>query len=282
MQPFYRYLLVLSALVLLRPEPGASQVVGEYLGDEYLLYAETKQINQFFRRFNSEEDMKGRRLDPGNRDYRKAENRRKYIGMIVDKENPELLGNTLASFIDDVVGSPEPQFLDFYGNRWFAEVEARVRYEGRTQRAILFLSLEEENLGYKWVITNAYFHPFTKWFYNDSTAAGRFLHPMSHELDFMNLIKVFRDRENLEYYFDVDYKPDFRTLFLFEVKKGNLIFEAVESVKFHFFQVKDWYFEIREFNRSGANSGWLISSVSRIPENQKDLLLKFIQYENIR
>jgi hypothetical protein len=279
LRPFF---WLCAGLLLLQVYGAAAQVANEYLGDEYLLYAETKQINQFFRRFNCEEDMKGRRLENGDRDYRSPELRRQYIQMLIDQENRNIDSNTLAAFIRESTAGTPPQYLDFYGNRWFAEVEARVRYEGREQKAVLFLSLEEENQGYKWVITNVYFHPFSRWFYNDSTAAGRFLHPMSHELDFMNLIKVFRDRENLEYYFDVGYKPDLRTLFLYEVKKGNLVFEAVENVKFHFFQVRDWYFEIQEFNRPGANSGWLISNLTKIPESQKDMLLKFLYYENTR
>ena len=32
-----------------------AQNVGNYLGDEKFMYAETKQVNQFFRRFNCEE-----------------------------------------------------------------------------------------------------------------------------------------------------------------------------------------------------------------------------------
>ena len=33
------------------------QGIGKYLGDESFMYAETKQINQFFRRFNAEETL---------------------------------------------------------------------------------------------------------------------------------------------------------------------------------------------------------------------------------
>ena len=103
---------------------------------------------------------------------------------------------------------------------------------------------------------------------------------MSHELDFMNLIKVFKEPETVEYYFDETYKPDFKTLFLYEIKKGNMVFETVEKVSFHFFQLEDWYFQLQEFNRPGYNTGWLISNITRIPEEQKGMLLKYIYYEN--
>jgi hypothetical protein len=89
----------------------------------------------------------------------------------------------------------------------------------RSRTVVLFLELEKENLGIKWVINNVYFYPFTEIFYADSSAMKKFLHPMSHELDFMNLIKVFQEPETVEYYFDENFRPDFKTLFLYEVKK---------------------------------------------------------------
>jgi hypothetical protein len=259
---------------------GAAQDVGSYLGDEKFMYAETKQINQFFRRFNSEEDLEGKRLYSGNPDYRNPEFRANYIQMLFDKQNRDITDRTKKDFIDAMTNSSNPSFLDYYGGRWFAEVDTKFMYKGQSRTVVLFLELERENDGIKWVINNVYFYPFTEIFYNDSTALAKFLHPMSHELDFMNLIKVFNEPETVEYYFDEEYKPDFKTLFLYEIKNGNMVFETVQKVSFHFFQIRDWYFQLEEFNRPGYNTGWLISNISRIPEDQKGMLLKYIYYEN--
>jgi hypothetical protein len=259
---------------------GTAQDIGSYLGDESFFYAETKQINQFFRRFNSEEDLDGKRLYEGNLNYRNKEFRSNYIKMLFDRQNENVPENLKGEFISDVIQETNPSFLDYYGGRWFAEVDTKFTYNGQSRTVVLFLELEKENLGIKWVINNVYFYPFTKIFYTDSTAISKFLHPMSHELDFMNLIKVFNDPTTVEYYFDEEYKPDFKTLFLYEIKKGNLVFETVENVSFHFFQLEDWYFQLKEFNRQGYNTGWLISNLSKIPEDQKDKLLKYIYYEN--
>jgi len=257
-----------------------AQEIGNYLGDEKFMYAETKQINQFFRRFNSEEDLEGKRLYDGDPHYRDQEFRSNYIQMLFDRENTKIAESTKEEFIDEVTTGSAPEFLDYYGGRWFAEVDTKFIYNGQSRTVVLFLELEKENLGIKWVINNVYFYPFTKIFYMDSSAMSKFLHPMSHEIDFMNLIKVFNEPETVEYYFDEDYKPDFKTLFLYEVKKGTMKFETIEKVSFHFFQLNDWYFELQEFNRPGYNTGWLISNLSRIPEDQKGMLLKYIYYEN--
>lgn len=257
-----------------------AQDIGSYLGDESFMYAETKQINQFFRRFNAEEDLEGRRLYEGNPDFRNKTIRSNFIKMLFDRQDQNISNRLKEDFIDEMTNEDNASFLDYYGARWFAEVDTKFTYKGQTRTVVLFLELEKENLGIKWVINNVYFYPFSKLFYTDSTALTKFLHPMSHELDFMNLIKVFSEPETVEYYFEDEFKPDFKTLFLYELKKGNLIFETVEKVSFHFFQLNNWYFQIKEFNRSGYNTGWLISNLSKIPEDQKDMLLKYIYYEN--
>ncbi|MCK5705264.1 MAG: hypothetical protein KAI29_29135, partial [Cyclobacteriaceae bacterium] len=195
----------------------SAQDIGSYLGDESFMYAETKQINQFFRRFNSEEDLKGKRLYEGNPNYRSKEFRSNYIKMLFDREDENITEDIKKEFINKVVDEANPSFLDYYGGRWFAEVDTKFTYQGQSRTVVLFLELEKENLGIKWVINNVYFYPFSKLFFTDSTAFVKFLHPMSHELDFMNLIKVFKEPETVEYYFDEDFKPDFRTLFLYEI-----------------------------------------------------------------
>jgi hypothetical protein len=64
------------------------------------------------------------------------------------------------------------------------------------------------------------------------------------------------------------------------MRKGNLKFKSVEEMKFHFFQINGWYFELSEFNRPGYNSGWLISSLVKVNnEAEKTLLKKHLFYE---
>lgn len=246
--------------------------------EESTLYAQTKQVNQFFRRFNNEEDRFGKRLNAGDPGYRDPEFRKVYLNMLFDGESPFIQQSLKEEFIADICKESDPVFLDFHGKDWFAELSTTFAYNNKTpENPILFLQLEHENKGYKWVITNVYFDKFLKYFNKgDADVVKRsFLHPMSHELDFMNLYKVFRDVKYSEYYADKDFKPDYKTLMFYEIKKGNLIFESVGELKFHFFQVDGWYFEVSYFNRSGGNSGWLISKIYRISSNEKEELIQF-------
>ena len=254
-----------------------AQVINEYLGDESVLYAETKQVNQFFRRFNCEEGLEGNRFYPGDSLYHNPSLRNEYLDILFDEQNPSLTESLKKKFMRDV----QRTYLEFHGGEWFAEVSTSFMYKGQETTVTLFLELEEAEVGSKWVFTNVYFEPFTQVFEPKPSAgnAPPFIHPLSHELDFMNLIKIFRNEKNVEKYASQGYKPDYLTLFLYELKKGNLAFKTVKKVRFHFFQIEGWYFELEEFMRSGYNRGWLISEMTEIPPGKKDILLKYIYHQ---
>ncbi len=282
-QPFLRSFLWLLTLSLGNFWGSAdlqAQWLGEYLGDESVLYAETKQVNQFFRRFNCEESPRGKRYYPGDSLYHDQALRKEYLNLLFDRENPALDSRLRAQFIRSVMDGRTPQYLDFHGGQWFAEVNTTFLYKGQKKALTLFMNLEEDTVGSKWVFNNVYFEPFAQAFQDPHTSQPPdFLHPLSHELDFMNLIKVFRNENNPEKFMLKGYQPDFLTLFLYEYHKGNLQFQTVNKVKFHFFQIEDWYFELSEVRREGGNRGWLITQMTEIPEGKKEILLKYIYHQ---
>lgn len=255
----------------------AQNSLGSFTGDENDLYAQTKQVNQFFRRFNNEEDRLGNRYYPGDSAYRGSAFRKVYLNMVFDQSSPFIKEADREEFISKVLDSDNPYFLDFHGDLWFAELATTFTFYKQKENPILFLQLEHENLGYKWVITNVYFDKFLKHFNKGETdkISKAFLHPMSHELDFMNIYKIFKDVKYSEYYADKNFKPDYKTLLFYEVKMGNMQFVEAGKLKFHFFQVDGWYFEVTYFNRQGNNSGWLISKLYKISDTEKEQLLQF-------
>ena len=256
-----------------------AQLVGE-MDDESKLYAQTKLVNQFFRRFNGEEDEKGERYYPNDKGYQSIKLRKKYIGILFDESNKGISSDLKAQFGKTVLDKTKPAFLDFHGGNWFAEVHTTFAMNGKDQPVILFMELENAQLGSKWVINKIHSDLFASSFVRDTTKVGRFIHPMSHELDFMNLRKAFDRSDSIAQFASKRFIPDHLSVFLYEVKKGNLKFKTVNEVKFHFFQVDGWYFELSEQNRSGYNTGWLISNLVKInSEADKNVLRKFLYYE---
>ena len=274
-----RICLLFAVSFLLLNTPLRAQVVGE-MEDESRLYAESKQVNQFFRRFNGEEDERGNRFYPGDKQYRSEKLRKQYLRILFDESNLDISGDLKMSFVKDVLDKPEASILNFHGGNWFSELHTTFTMNGVSQSVVLFMELEKHRLGTRWVIQKVHADMFEPYFRVDTIKVGKFLHPMSHELDFMNIRKAFDKKDSINQYIVKRFVPDHLSLFLYEVKRGNLKFKTVNEVKFHFFQVDGWYFGISEFNRPGYNTGWLISNLVRLNKpSDKDLLRKFLYYE---
>ena len=247
--------------------------------DEDKFLARTKQVNQFFRRFNGEEDVEGNRLYQGDKAYRSVKLRREYLRILFDEQSKSISPDLMKEFISYVTERKDPHFLNFHGPDWTAQVDVEFNYEGKKQNGIMFMKLEKAGLGYKWVIDNVYFHPFEEFFIADTSYTKKFLHPMSHEIEFMNLRKIFEDKDSLQQYFIKGYKPDQMSLFLYEAGKGHLKFVTVRDVKFHFFQIPHWYFELSFVNRGGYNSGWMITNLVKYKPEEEAMLRSYIYYE---
>ncbi len=266
---------IISLLILISSVANAQSYNG-FSEDESNLYAMNKQVGQFVNRFNMEEDKFGKRLSSSNNLYRNNEVRKKLLPAMFDSYNPRTSGNLKKYFISDVTNTDTPVYLNFLDQDWYAEVSATFTVNGKEENLILFLTLEEENLGSKWILSNVYFKNFNLMFpIPDSIEQSlHFLHPQSHELDFMNLRKALEDQEYVELYASTNYSPDFLTLFFYLMKTNQIKFKKIDAVKFHFFQIKNWYFELSYFNRDDSNSGWLISNLIYIKEVDKIDLIR--------
>ena len=242
---------------------------------EEALYASTKQLNQFFRRFNGEEDEKGNRYYPKDKKYRDEGLRKKYLPILFNYETGDISEKLARNFVKDMVDKSDPVFLGLRSENYYAEVTAVFDYKGKKTSLLLFMEIQPQRDGYEWVITDVSFDEYTRYFDKDTTGSKPFIHPMSHELEFMNLKKAFSNGP-AESYTPDGFEPDFLTLFLYDVNKGNLVFRTIRNVRFHFFGVKDWYFEISKFNRTGNNTGWLISNLVKVNAMEKRQLKQYI------
>jgi hypothetical protein len=250
------------------------------LDDESDFYAETKQLNQFFRRFNAEESLRGDRYYPGDSAYRDIGLRKKYLIQLFDKENPLVTQDIKDAFIATLCDEDSVRWLDFHGGNWFSQVETLFKFRGQDIPVRLYMRLEQAAVGSKWVITKAFVPEFDSLFTRPvSSRPDSFLHPLSHELEFMNLGKVFKKQGSMLPFLAKNRNADHLTLLLYFMEQGEMRFRAVEEVHFHFFQIPGWYFEVAQFNRPSFNKGWLISKLTQIDEDKKDVLKAYIEEE---
>jgi hypothetical protein len=260
-----------------------SIVSGQGLGspgtikDDGRFAASTKQVNQFFRRFNAEESIDGSiRFYPGDSLYHHVPLRQGFLQILFDNQTSTISSELKSEFVKTVLSTNYPQYINFHKEGWIAEVEAEFIFKGKRESTTLILKLQPERMGYEWVIDEVVFPPFKNLFNKPVGTEKDFLHPLSHELGFMNLRKAFQDSQLPEAYTETSFKPDYLTLFLYEMKQNNIRFETVKDVKFHFFQIDGWYFEVNQFNRPGFNTGWLISNLVKLNKGDKETILKYI------
>ncbi|MGW8122975.1 hypothetical protein ACV07N_09990 [Roseivirga echinicomitans] len=253
-----------------------AQIVGENYAIEQQLIASTKQLNQFFKRFNGEEDVKGRTFESDDKQYRSEKLRKKYLSILFDGEDTDITTETKLNFIERVTREDKPEFLNLHSKGWFAVVNTTFLYKGQQMPLVLYMKVQQEGLGYEWVIADIAFDPYKTMFDKQRGETKVFLHPMSHELDFMNLRKALLKGGVPESYTPADFEPDLLTVFLYEVKMGILQFQTVNRMNYHFFSIDGWYFSLTNFNRANDNSGWLISDLLQINASQKEDLLKII------
>jgi len=191
------------------------------------------------------------------------------------------------SFIADVSDSLRPQFVKFHNKEWYAYINCTVMYEGKKRYLDLVLKVERtKNGASKWVIVSA-MAPFlnytpkydsTRMFIpkyhgvdlRDSTYEKiKFLHPMSHGIDFMNLDEVFTGTEDFKQYLWTGDLSEEVTTLLEKLKTPGLKYVQVNKVSYHFLQLRDWIMVIEYFNRGSNNSGWLISNIYRAGPPEK-------------
>jgi hypothetical protein len=246
---------------------------------ENKLTAHTKQLGQFIRRFNGEEDKTGKRLYEGEKFYRDKVLRENYLSTLFDNNNITITNDSKKKFINYIT-EKNLSFLDLHDDKWFAELSTTFKYKGKEETVTLYLKFEQKDLGWQWVISGVYSKSLVSFADRKNLKAIDTLHPMSHEIDFMNLAKVFQKPESIVSYTRKDYQVDLLTVFITLVKQKQFEYVSTEALKYNFFQIDNYYFQVSEFTRDELNAGWLISNLISIPEGEKEQFIKLIRHEN--
>lgn len=188
---------------------------------------------------------------------------------LFDRESVPRIGREeVTRFILEVTDPKHPFTLDFYQNNWFAEVQCNIVYEGKPQELTLVLSNiapDKQVQRSSWVL----FGCKAPFFALENNSEKRGINPGSHEIGFINLQQAFSDKNQVTALPPVQYKPDDISLLLYALKKGEITFQHVKQVKYHFLQVPGWIFSIDYLKRNTTPSGWMITSLTRADENMK-------------
>lgn len=94
--------------------------------------------------------------------------------------------------------------------------------------------------------------------------------PVDHETHFVSLEDFFLlNKELIPSLRSKGYVVDELSLLMGLSMAGDIQFEHVENLKFHFFEVPGYVFSVEEIGRDGYNTGWLITRFEKMDENGK-------------
>lgn len=251
---------------------------------------EVKSIDDFIDRFNLRTDTEF--MEYLSSHYpEEALDRRRVILSLFNNRNRNFAGNPeIKRFIDEVTDSIKPYRIHFTDYEWYAMLECSVSYQKKTESLHLILKFERsQKKSTKWSIVSAS-AVFLAGAQNRAevleelenayvlsrkdSSRSRFLHPVSHAFDFMNVDQAFADPKRFrDYFFRGQYSPELLQLAEL-VEKGKIHFVQVNDISYHFLQIPGWIFIVDYFNRDDRNSGWLINSLMKANSSLK---LKYIK-----
>lgn len=270
-------IIIILILGIISIHSSVGQLTDEMKETEEMLRASNKQMNQFFRRFNGEEDENGKRFYANDKKFRDPSLRKKYLPSLFDRQTSQIDPDVAKIFVKEVSDKKTSIFLDHHTDDWFAEVSTTFKFKGKEISGLLYMRMQRQGQGYEWIIEDVAFDQFQQYFNKDTSENKKFMHPLSHELDFMTLRKALQNTKHSEQFTGRKFAPDFLSIFLYEINQGNLKFISVKNTKFHFFAIDGYYFSLANYNRSGYNSGWLISSLIKLNgANQKQQMKDYI------
>lgn len=237
---------------------------------------EVKTIDEFIERFNNDQFTLVRQYleKSGNK---KKMTRVDLIKTLFNYTDPVWDKDVASQFLKEVCDTTKEKFLDFYSEDWFALAECQVRYKGTSRRVFIALQVvvSDRTGAAKWVICGAR-APFLD--FSRKVDSRKFLNPISHATDFMGLKKAMEDKQFVRNYLSDRFKESHLNKFLAEIASGDIQFEQINSITYHFLSLENWLFTVKEYIRPGKNSGWLIQSLSRQTKAEKDEYIRNVLY----
>jgi len=230
---------------------------------EKLFIYKVKQIDEFFERFNDDTASFIRRLYQ-TRGVTFKIDRPALIKSLFNYETRSWPNGAIDSFTKKAMGTST---VTYCGDDWFAEVVCQFEYNNSTVEIPVILRTDTDPYKRsKWMITGVrqtlFRSAVASPVYTKTGGPLKFISPASHGNDFIELIKVFGDKQNLSAYFDQSFfQKNNATGFYNAVLKNQLKFLSVKEIRYHFLQVNNYIFTVQYFERNSLNAGWLINSL---------------------
>lgn len=236
--------------------------------------AQVKSIDEFISRFNGKEKRDDVEVQYSNRES----NILLLFNLAQFKSKSDTLFIEAQSFAKSVV--EDSVFVNYEDSCWYAKVTCNGNLGGKIIDFNIYLLVQQRGTYmYKWVIANVDGDIFKT--SRSLKHKELYISPNDHEQSFISLSHVVNEAHRyIDDYALTGYIPDELSVFLTLVRCGLLKVNYVTDVEFVFFQVPDYKFSVKLFERESKNAGWLISSVSKYESSDKDEILRILYHKS--
>ena len=242
-----RSIVILSLLLFFLPSMNAQKFV---MDDDFIdNYAfKVKQISEFMSRFNLEMCVITPEQDSLWRVYNRV--------LLFDRETYETNQHKADSLIRMI--EKDTIQLQYSDTTWTAYAKCRVSYMGKEDSILLALKpeLRGKNM-YKWVIVEASGDILS--LPSKTHSEHFYISPVDNELNFISLSQITKNNtNNIMQYAGSKCELDGLSVFYTMIYTKQLRILNVQELTYHFDLPHKHSFDVRYFNRTSKNSGWLI------------------------
>jgi len=229
---------------------------------------EVKTIDEFIERFNNDQYTLIRQYLETNFP-KKTFTRYDLVRTLFNYEEPLWDKGLAAEFVSTICDTTKEKFLDFYSDTWYAQAECLVKYKGIPKKVTITLQVfvSDRTGAAKWVVVGAR-APFLD--FSKRLDSKKFLNPISHATDFIGLKRAMEDKMFVRNYLTEKFKESHLNKYLAAVATGDIVFQQINQVTYHFLSLDNWLFTAKEYTRPGRNSGWLIQTLSKRTNAEKE------------
>ena len=273
-----RIFCVAFFFLLIYSELKAQQGTPDPLTENFVFSIQT--IDDFFDRFNFEPSTPAFQYYKDNYPTLSLD-RKTIIFSLFDLKNSTCKNEDINNFASDFE-SDSASKLCYNKPGWYSVLHCKVIYKKKRRIIDLIMQIDsihmrKNSVGYKWSLRSVkagFIHGLDSLDSNDTShvtappKSKAFLQPMSHAIDFMNIDDIFRKKMTREYFAKQASSAELDTL-VNMIDQGRLKFVQVDSISYHLLQLPGWIVEVKCINRQDNNSGWLISRLMPVDENEK-------------
>lgn len=249
-----RVLLIIIAFLSLPSATVLSQRIGQKDPIPQELIIQVKNIHDFIGRFNFELDPSG---EPLSNEFKSKYNRGQLLETLFNKgDTMRKLNQLELQFINDVMSSNKKMLKD---TNLFTKLSCLFEYDKDTLPIDLLLQYTYDgDNAYRWAIVKVNSKRLNLF---GSTNISEYIPPNNDEIGFSRLEQALKGNMSPISLAPNHYKYDQLSTYLFLLEEGLLVFRESTDMKYIYKGIDGWEIHLKDFNRPGYNSGWLISDL---------------------